>query len=85
MNIYFIASRTQVPIYGENYKLIIKVLKEMGHTVDDSYVYIKRDNNVSPEELARENKDFLKRISGSDLIVAELSFRRLLILVTVLD
>ncbi len=74
MNIYFIASRTQVPIYGENYKLIIKVLKEMGHTVDDSYVYIKRDNNVSPEELARENKDFLKRISGSDLIVAELSF-----------
>lgn len=74
MNIYFLASRTQLPIYGESYKQIITVLRSMGHKVDDSYIHLKSIQDFSSEELAKENKDFLKRISNSDLIVAELSF-----------
>ncbi len=74
MNIYFLASRTQLSIYGENYKQIVKSLQNLGHNVDSSYIQSTSKPDASTSELTVEYKEFNKKITASDLVVAELSF-----------
>ena len=74
MNIYFLASRTQLPIYEENYIQIIKSLEKIGHKVDSSYINSTSNPNATSSELSAEYKEFNQKIGASDLVVAELSF-----------
>lgn len=74
MNIYFLASRTQLSTYGENYKQIVKSLEKLGHKVDSSYIQAISNPDASPTELTAEYKEFNQKIGASDLVVAELSF-----------
>jgi putative NADPH-quinone reductase len=74
MNIYFIASRTQLSIYGENYTQIVKSLEKLGHKVDSSYIQSASNPDATSSDLTAEYKEFNRKIGEADLVVAELSF-----------
>ncbi|MGI5827562.1 MAG: hypothetical protein ACOX6V_00905 [Patescibacteria group bacterium] len=77
MRIYFTAAISAASQYGDNYRQIVKHLKDMGHTVVAEHI-LDVKLNIILEESQKESVRYYKRmqqeLAKADLLVAEVSF-----------
>jgi predicted DNA-binding protein len=76
MKIYFIASLYGKEKYSDNYKKIVTLLEDMGHTVISEQVLNKSASDLkeqSDDERVGYYKQMLSWIGESDLVIAEIT------------
>jgi len=78
MKVYFVASSAGIKEYFKNYRLIIKIIKQLGHQIVDEWVEkeVAAQKKETPQ-LKRLRENIFQRsvsaIIASDLIIAEIS------------
>lgn len=76
MKIHFTASITRGNIYHKNYKAIIKILQDFGHTVLSKKILHKHAQDIIQESI-RDKKQVFKQltkwIDKADILIAEIS------------
>lgn len=77
MNIYFTASLTGKKQFEDNYKKIVELLNEFGHTVQSDHILKISSSDVKDQSIAdrkKHHKKLQKWLSSADLVVAEVSY-----------
>ncbi|MBD3250140.1 MAG: hypothetical protein GF381_01035 [Candidatus Pacebacteria bacterium] len=77
MIIYFVASITGRKKYEDNYRLIVEILEEMGHTVISDHIFETKKNELESEvreDRVAHHKKLSKWLNKADAMIAEVSY-----------